>query len=66
MKLKFKIKKRTSEECEHESGIIHSLGTSCEQAELVMKIFAMDENDPDHYALWHDPKTNPNLIELEV
>jgi hypothetical protein len=65
MKLKFKVKKQTHDDCEHESGIIHSRGTSCEEAERIMKIFAMDENDPDHHAFWHDPKRNPDLIVLE-
>jgi hypothetical protein len=65
MKLKFKVKKRNRDECEHESGTIHSLGMSCEDAERMMKIFAMNENDPDHRALWHDSKNNPNLIMIE-
>ena len=65
MKLKFKVKKRTHDECEHDTGVIHSLGTPCEKAELMIKIFAMNENDPDHDALWHDPTNNPDLLILE-
>lgn len=66
MKLKYKVKKRTHEECEHDTGVIHSIGTPCEEAELMIKIFAMDENDPDHYVLWHDSEQNPDLIKLEI
>ena len=66
MKLKFKVKKRTADDCEHDTGVIHSTNTPCDEAELMIKIFALDENDPDHYALWHDPTKNPDLIMLEM
>jgi len=66
MKIKFKVKKRTADDCEHDTGVIHSLDTPCEEAEQIIKIFAMNEDDPDHYALWHDPTKNPNLIMLEM
>ena len=64
--LKFKIINRTSDDCEHNTGVIHSLGTPCEEAERIIKIFAMNQDDPDHEAIWHNEKTNPRLIKLEV
>ena len=66
MKLKFKVKKRTHEECEHDTGVIHSSKTPCQEAGMIIKIFAMNENDPDHEAIWHNEKMNPLLIKLEV
>lgn len=66
MKIKFKVKKRTADDCEHDTGVFHSIGIPCEEAERMMKIFAMNEDDPDHYALWHDPTKNPDLIMLEM
>lgn len=66
MKLKFKIKKRTHNDCEHDTGVFHSTTMTCEDAERMTKIFALDENDPDHYALWHDSTKNPNLTIMEL
>jgi hypothetical protein len=64
--LKFKIINRTSDDCEHDTGVIHSSGTSCEEAEMIIKIFAMNENDPDHESVWHNQENSPNLIILDV
>jgi len=63
---KFKIINHTSDDCEHDTGVIHSTKNSCEDAELIIKIFAMNEHDPDHEAIWHSEKTNPRLIKIEV
>ena len=37
MKLKFKVKKRTHEECEHDTGVIHSLETPPEVRDMAIK-----------------------------
>ena len=64
--LKFKIINRTSDDCEHDTGVIHSLGIKCEDVENMVTAYAIREDDPDHEAIWHNEKTNPRLIKLEV
>lgn len=64
--LKFKILERTSDECIHDTGLIHSLGLSCIDVERQAHAYAIYEDDPDHDRIWHNKKLNPNLTILEV
>ena len=65
-KIKFNVVERTSDECVHDTGVIHSLGIKCEDVENMMTAYAIREDDPDHERIWHNEKTNPYLIKLEV
>ena len=49
----FKVVKRDSEECEHDSGIVHSIGMPCEVAESLLDVHHMRESDPLHEKTWH-------------
>jgi hypothetical protein len=62
-RIKFKVIERTKDDCEHDTGVFHSLGISCEDAERMSVVFAIRESDPDHQEIWHNPK---NAIILEV
>ena len=62
VKRKFKILKRDSETCEHDTGVFHSVGLDCDFVESMMIDCHMLESDPDHLAVWHDPKI---MIKLE-
>ena len=65
-KIKFKIIERTEDECLHDTGLVHSLGLSCEDVEQHAHAYAIYEDDPDHERIWHNEKTNSRLIKLEL
>jgi len=63
MKKSFEIIKRDSETCEHNTGVFHSVGLDCDFVESMYRDLHMDEADPQHLAVWHDPKI---MIKLEL
>jgi len=56
MKNNFKIVKRNSKTCEHDTGVFHSVGIDCEFVESMMKDCHMLESDPEHQEIWHNSK----------
>jgi len=62
MKNTFKILKRNSETCEHDTGVFHSIGLDCDFVESMVREYHVHESDPEHHAIWHDPKI---MIKLE-
>ena len=57
VKNKFKVVKRDCEECEHDTGVVHSVGLVCGDVESMCRDFHMnEEKDPRHRLFWHDPK----------
>jgi len=64
--IKFSVMRVTDQECIHDTGVSHTLGVSCNQAELMCQAFAMKSSDPDHEMIWHDVKNNPDLVKIEV
>jgi hypothetical protein len=49
----FQIVKRDLYDCEHDTGVMHSTGYTCEEAELMVAASHMREDDPLHRATWH-------------
>jgi len=56
VKNKFKVVKRDCEDCEHDTGVVHSVGLACDDAESMCREFHMNEKDLRHRRIWHDPK----------
>ena len=65
-RIEFSVVRKTDQECFHNTGVSHTLGVPCYQAELMCHAFAMKASDPDHEAVWHNVKNNPNLTVVEV
>ena len=63
MKKRYEIVKRDSETCEHNTGVFHSVGLDCDFVESMYRDLHLDEADPQHQEMWHNPK---NAIILEV
>lgn len=49
----FKVLEQNEEGCLHDTGVIHSMGIDCEDAEKMSDVFHVHEDDPLHRATWH-------------
>jgi hypothetical protein len=56
VKNKFTVVKRDCEDCEHDTGVVHSVGLACDDVESMYRDFYMSEKDPRHRRFCHDPK----------
>lgn len=51
--MNFKVVKRDKDECEHDTGLCHSIGMSCAEAEQMAKQSHVFDSDPLHDEIWH-------------
>jgi len=49
----FKVISRDKNDCEHDTGVMHSVTMPCEIAENMVKKTHMRESDPQHQSTWH-------------
>ena len=60
----FKIVERDTEMCLHDTGVFHSIGLDCDFVESMTREYHMQEVDPEHQGIWHDPKKMVLLEDL--
>jgi len=49
----FKVVLREDGQCEHDTGVCHSFGMSCQEVEDMVCSTHMRQSDPKHQETWH-------------
>lgn len=60
--MKFRVIERDEEQCVHDTGVFHSLGMRCIDAERMAKRYHLFESDPLHNETWHKHEDNENEV----
>ena len=51
--MNFKVVKRDEDECLHDTGLCHSIGMNCADAERKARQSHVFDSDPNHDEIWH-------------